>query len=98
MVDANFPEYKKFVLAGTRKSYACETKELAAESFMARKRKYVRILKARLKDAETVLDAAGERLSRGEPLEFSGFRFLFPICICSGTRNSLWDCDNDTSL
>jgi|GEM_PF-3014061 len=46
---------KKFVLLSARKKYACETKELALESFVARKRRQVRILGSCIKRAETAL-------------------------------------------
>jgi hypothetical protein len=49
---------KRFVLLSARKRFACETKEEALESFKARKRKQIKILKAQLKRAEMALSSA----------------------------------------
>ena len=60
---------KRFVLTSARKRFACPTKEEALESFKARKRRQVRILRARLDEAERALtlmpdgmEDAGRRL------------------------------------
>jgi hypothetical protein len=50
--------YKKFVRLTASKKYACETIELAKESFIARKNRQIRILSARLRDARTFLELA----------------------------------------
>ncbi|RLI66843.1 MAG: hypothetical protein DRO67_00270 [Candidatus Asgardarchaeum californiense] len=55
-----FPEFdkyenKKFVLLTARKKFACETKEEARKSFIARKKRQIEILKAYLEQAETSL-------------------------------------------
>ena len=46
---------KKFVLLTARKKFACETKEEARKSFIARKKRQIEILKAHLEQAETSL-------------------------------------------
>jgi hypothetical protein len=46
---------KRFVLFKSRKRYACATLELALESFQARKRKQIRIYRARVRHAEEAL-------------------------------------------
>lgn len=43
---------KKFILDGARKRYAYPTRELAYESFLIRRNKYLRILKSRVADVE----------------------------------------------
>ena len=47
--------WKKFVLLGSRKKFACPTKEEAMVSFIARKRAQIRIYKDRLESAEMAL-------------------------------------------
>lgn len=54
-------EGKRFVLRDARKRFACPTKEEALESFMARKRRQIRILTAQRKNAKEAL-----RLAEGE--------------------------------
>lgn len=46
---------KKFVKLDARKRFACPTIEEAAESFKARKRRQIKILKANLNEAEVAL-------------------------------------------
>lgn len=46
---------QRFVLLTARKQYACETSELAAESFRHRKAKQIRILKRQIAEAEAAL-------------------------------------------
>ncbi|UPT95468.1 hypothetical protein J4G48_0040655 [Bradyrhizobium barranii subsp. apii] len=48
----------RFVLLSATKRWACPTEEEALESFMARKRKQIRILSHRLKEAEVDLALA----------------------------------------
>ena len=61
---------KKFILNNTYKKWACATPEIALESFRARKKKQVRILKSQLKRAEAALIADPETtLSLGFELE-----------------------------
>ena len=50
--------YGKFVLLDARKRFACPTKEEALDSFKARKKKQIRILKEQLKRAEDALSFA----------------------------------------
>lgn len=49
---------KRFVNLNARKRYACPTEAEALESYHARKRRQIRILKARLAEAETALTLA----------------------------------------
>jgi hypothetical protein len=57
---------KKFVLLTARKRFACQTKEEAIESFIARKKRQILILKNQLRNAEAALDlAVGSYRSRG---------------------------------
>jgi len=49
---------KKFILRDARKRWACPTKPEARESFIARKRVHIRILKKQLQLAEQSLAAA----------------------------------------
>ena len=49
-------KWKKFVLLGSRKKFACPTKEEAMVSFIARKRAQIRIYKDRLESAEMALE------------------------------------------
>ena len=48
-------EEKRFILRDARKRYACPTKEEAAVSFRARKKRQICMLKAQLRDAERAL-------------------------------------------
>lgn len=48
----------RFVLRESRKRYACPTKEQAMESFLARKRKQMRILKQKLQHVEEAIQIA----------------------------------------
>ena len=54
---------KKFVLLTARKRYACPTEGEAAESFIARKTRYIRILKANIHDAERMIAYAKQRIT-----------------------------------
>lgn len=57
----------KFVRLTARKKWACETKEAALESFIARKNRQIRILKAQLERAQDNLAAAkGAEKENGE--------------------------------
>ena len=47
---------KKFILKDARKRHACPTKEEALESYKARKKRQIRILKSQLKYAEKALE------------------------------------------
>jgi hypothetical protein len=49
---------EKFVLLTGRKRFACETQEEAMDSFVARKCRQIKILKAQLKRAEQALSYA----------------------------------------
>ena len=51
---------KRFVKYDARKKFACRTKEEALESYYARKRRQVRILRAQLQRAETALKLTAE--------------------------------------
>lgn len=57
-LEPSWTDGKKFVNLEARKKYACLTKEEALESFKARKRKQINILKGQLKDAEQALKIA----------------------------------------
>jgi deoxyribodipyrimidine photolyase-like uncharacterized protein len=46
---------RKFILNDAVKRYACPTKELALQSFIARKRRQCAILRAQLENAEGLL-------------------------------------------
>lgn len=48
-------DQKKFVLRDARKRYACPTMEEALESFVARKKRQIRILSTRLRHAEDAI-------------------------------------------
>ena len=50
---------EKFVLRDAHKRWACPTKEEAMESFWARKRRQVKILRAQLQHIEAVLATSG---------------------------------------
>jgi hypothetical protein len=52
----SFGEERKFVLLTARKKFACETKEEALESFLARKTRQIRILEAQLTKARACLE------------------------------------------
>lgn len=49
---------KKFVNLTARKQFACLTKQLALESFIARKQRQIKILNSQLDDAKTFLAEA----------------------------------------
>lgn len=59
----------KFQLFGTRKKFACKTIKEAEESFIARKRKQIMILKRQLTSVEISCDHAIKQQSKGEPIE-----------------------------
>lgn len=64
-------EGRRFVLTSARKRFACPTKEEARESFIARKNRQVRILKAQLLDAELALQLIDKPDQRERlPMEF----------------------------
>jgi len=52
---------KKFILKDAMKRFACPTIEEAKESFLARKRKQLRIYKARTKQVEQVIIKATDQ-------------------------------------
>lgn len=56
---------RRFVLKDAYKRFACPTKEEAFESFLARKKREIKIYKARIASAERALTAA-EKLAEGE--------------------------------
>ncbi len=62
--------YRRFVLLTARKQYACETVELAAESFRARKRRQIKILSGQLAEAEYALRLLSPDESVADALEF----------------------------
>lgn len=47
---------KRFVRTGTRKTFACHTKELAKLSYIARKKRQLKIYKAKVKQVEILLE------------------------------------------
>lgn len=47
---------RRFVLHGARKRWACPTREEAKESFIARKQKHLRILRAQVECVERALE------------------------------------------
>lgn len=49
---------ERFVRDKAHKHFACETKELALASFIARKQRQIRILRAQLRGAEAALTVA----------------------------------------
>lgn len=49
---------RKFILNDSRKRFACETKELAMESFIARKKRQAGILRAQLRNVEKAMSLA----------------------------------------
>lgn len=49
---------RKFILNDSRKRFACETKEKAMESFIARKTRQASILRAQLRSVEKALSIA----------------------------------------
>lgn len=49
---------ERFILLSARKKFAAETKEQALEDYKARKRAQIRILKAKMRAAESALNAA----------------------------------------
>lgn len=51
---------KRFVLAGARRRYACETVAEARESFVARKRRQASIYRARMLMAEQAISILGD--------------------------------------
>ena len=52
------PCTKRFVLKAAKKHYACSTEQEAKESFIARKKRQIRILKSQLRNAEEALKLA----------------------------------------
>jgi hypothetical protein len=62
----------RMVLDGARKRYACPTRKEAMESFICRKRRQLKILRAQIQRVERALfDATG-----GVPPEYAGLRLL----------------------
>lgn len=59
---------KRFVNLGARKKYACLTEQEALESYHARKKRQVRILKLRLAEAEAALTLNMDNISAYWPL------------------------------
>jgi hypothetical protein len=60
---------RRLVLDGSRKRYACPTREEAMESFIARKRRQLKILRTQIQRVERALASA----NAGCPPESSGF-------------------------
>lgn len=56
---------QKFVLLTATKQWACETKELAAESFLRRKVKQIQILRAQIADAEEAMRLLAKQINKG---------------------------------
>lgn len=56
----DYPGHKKFVRKDAKKQWACDTIEKALESFYARKRRQIQILKDKLQKAELELNAKPE--------------------------------------
>lgn len=52
----------RFVNLKANKRFACPTMEEAKESFIARKKRQIRILSARLKDAQRALEIINDRV------------------------------------
>ena len=63
-IDSMEGKGKKFILTNARKKYACPTIEEARESFMARKRRQIMILKGQLERARLALSLMKEELKR----------------------------------
>src|SRR5689334_1803181 len=55
---------ERFILKNARKHYACETIELAKESFIARKNRQIRILKHQLRNAQLALEEINNNAMR----------------------------------
>lgn len=60
-IEGPFGLTKRFVRLDAHKRYACPTIESARESFMARKKRQIKILKTQLANAEESLRLAEER-------------------------------------
>ena len=71
--------HKKFVLKDARRRFACPTKEEALESFFARKKRQIGILRTRADDAEEALLKAkkdwGTGLTRDEEMRYLGLKY-----------------------
>lgn len=73
---------QKFVNLGAQKRYACPTKEEALESFHARKRRQIKLLKHSLAKAEAAL-----KLTDASGIEyFDGNKWLLDDSIYEGNR------------
>lgn len=64
-IETTFSGDRRFVLTGARKQYACPTVEAARQSFMARKKRQIKILKKQLLNAEDALKAVVLEEDRG---------------------------------
>ena len=77
-IGSEFPWDKKFVMLSARKKYAHETEAEAMESFIARKKKQIKIVSYQLKKAELALQLAtteGVEVSRPiNPITLSVFK------------------------
>ena len=59
-----FTNMKRFVRNDSRKKFACPTREQALESFLARKTKQAKILKAQLRRVEEAIQIAKQQDAR----------------------------------
>jgi hypothetical protein len=59
LIRSNGWGHKRFVLHTAKKRFACATKELAKESYIARKNKQIRIYQYRIQEAEHHIRIAG---------------------------------------
>jgi hypothetical protein len=64
-----FSSLKRFVLLDARKKFACPTKEEAMESFLARKRKQVKILSNQLRHVKEAIQIAEDLCRKISPEE-----------------------------
>lgn len=55
---------KKFILNDARKRYAYPTKELALNSMIIRKSRYISIMRSKIEETEAVLNAAKEMVGK----------------------------------
>jgi hypothetical protein len=61
-----YPEKSKFINLNARKQWACETKELALVSFIARKRRQTQILYGQYRITQLTLELARKKLNGDE--------------------------------
>jgi hypothetical protein len=58
----------RFILTDARKRFACPTIEEAKESFIARKKRHIRIMKRLISEAERALEVIGLKATREAPI------------------------------